>query len=198
MHLQFSVVLAVTLGAFTQAVPNFVNARQGGDVVFGPSQICLGLSRGGSDSCFIVPEGCFVDRPTDNAIPTPVCQDGSKQTLIPVPAPAPTRPPAPNLRLSLLPKTPIFFPVSSSASQGAPEDIVFGGNSLCFGLSHGSGDSCFLVFDGCIATKPTDITIPTPICADGSQQSLIPIPSPAATPQTPGQPDATAPVGGPE
>ncbi|KAK4216492.1 hypothetical protein QBC37DRAFT_397672 [Rhypophila decipiens] len=188
MHIPASLALAATLGAVAQAAPNILHARQTqasspDEVVSAGDQICIGLSRGGSDSCFIVPDGCFVVRPKDNTIPTPVCEDGSKQTLIPVANSAP---------VTTIDEAGVFR--RQLRCQPRAEDIVFPGNTFCMGFSPGSGTSCFGVPEGCIVAKPLDNTLPTPICADGSKQSVIPIPSnvPAAAPAgAPAAPAAT-------
>ncbi|KAM7215582.1 hypothetical protein V8F06_009049 [Rhypophila decipiens] len=200
MHIPASLALAATLGALAQAAPNILHARQTqasspDEVVSAGDQICIGLSRGGSDSCFIVPDGCFVARPKDNTIPTPVCEDGSKQTLIPVPSPRPAPPIAGSAPVTTTDEAGVFR--RQLRCQPRAEDIVFPGNTFCMGFSPGSGTSCFGVPEGCIVAKPLDNTLPTPICADGSKQSVIPIPSnapaaaPAGAPAAPAAPAAT-------
>ncbi|KAK3385764.1 hypothetical protein B0H63DRAFT_523081 [Podospora didyma] len=48
------------------------------DVLFGPASFCLGLSPGGS-TCIQIPAGCFIVRPSDNTIPTPVCNSAKTE-----------------------------------------------------------------------------------------------------------------------
>jgi len=41
--------------------------------MFGPDQFCQGLSPGGGSSCINIPEGCYIEVPTDNSVPTVNC-----------------------------------------------------------------------------------------------------------------------------
>ena len=45
------------------------------DLQYGPSQFCEGLSPGGGNTCIDIPDGCYIIKPVDNVVPTPVCGD---------------------------------------------------------------------------------------------------------------------------
>lgn len=48
--------------------------HQYGDIQYGPSQFCPGLGPGGgSGDCIDIKDGCYIVKPVDNTVPTPVC-----------------------------------------------------------------------------------------------------------------------------
>lgn len=60
------------MSAMSQAI-KIDKVHKYGDVQYGPSKFCQGLSPGGGGSCMDIEEGCYIVVPEDNTQPKPVC-----------------------------------------------------------------------------------------------------------------------------
>lgn len=129
----------------------------------GPSQFCMGLSPGGGNTCINIPDGCYINIPIDNTIPTPICDNtipSPNNDGEPEPEPETVNPDNVDVDddTQLLPLEGGLVP------RASPGQKQWGRSQFCMSLSPGGGETCITIKKGCFIIIPIDNTIPTQHC----------------------------------